>query len=116
MRSKSEVQVLSVDLQDPNTTRGVVEVCKNLLEYTSVVSECGNVRRKKIVNGKQFKHSQFLFAIVTTGDQGFVEKVQGAIFSRTGESDPKERLSPFIPLPQEFHTEKVGFKFFCSVR
>ena len=51
MKEKSNVQVLSVELQDPNTTRGVIEVMKNYVPYLSSESECGNVRRKMVVNG-----------------------------------------------------------------
>jgi hypothetical protein len=42
------------------------------------------------------------------GDQSHVEKSRGGIFARTPETSPQERLSPFIPLPQEFHAEKVN--------
>ena len=45
--------------------------------------------------------------ICMKGDQGFVENCQSAIFARTGEAAPEERLSAFVPLPQEFHAEKV---------
>ena len=51
MKEKSVGQVLSVELQDPNTTRGVTEVIKNYNPYASVVSDCGNVRRKIVING-----------------------------------------------------------------
>ena len=42
-----------------------------------------------------------------TGDQGFVEKCRGGIYAKTSETSPTERLSPFRPIPQEFHSEKV---------
>ena len=49
-----------------------------------------------------------------SGDQGFVENCTGAIYSRTSETNPAERLTPFIPLPQEFHAEKVAFRNICQ--
>ena len=56
-----------------------------------------------------WKQHIFFVLTINLGDQGFAQNCHGAIFSRTSETDPKERLSPFIPLPQEFHAEKVGF-------
>ena len=52
MKEKSNGIVLAVDLQDPNTTHGMVEVLKNYNHYTPAISECGNVRKKMVVNGK----------------------------------------------------------------
>ena len=51
MKEKSEGIVLAVDLQDPNTTHGMVEVLKNYNNYAHDISECGNVRQKMVVNG-----------------------------------------------------------------
>ena len=51
MREKSSGLVLSVDMQDPNTTRGVTEVVKNYVPYAAVLSEDGSVRKKMVVNG-----------------------------------------------------------------
>ena len=44
---------------------------------------------------------------VFLGDEGFVKLVHKVVFGRTDESSPKERLSPLVPLGQEFHAEKV---------
>ena len=56
MKEKSNGIVLAVDLQDPNTTRGVVEVLKNYNNYVSATSESGQVRHKVVINGTlQFK-------------------------------------------------------------
>ena len=52
MREKSVGQVLSVDAQDPSTTKGMTEVLKKCLQYVPVISDCKNVRRKMVVNGK----------------------------------------------------------------
>ena len=54
MKEKSVGQVLRVDLQDPNTSRGITEVLKNCIPYVSNESDCGNVRRKVVVNGIWF--------------------------------------------------------------
>ena len=51
MRERSKGLVLSVDMQDPSTTRGLAEVLKNYSPYVSVLSECKNVRRKMVING-----------------------------------------------------------------
>ena len=51
MREKSSGLVLSVDMQDPNTTRGVTEVVKNYVPYATVLSEDGRVRKKMAING-----------------------------------------------------------------
>ena len=45
---------------------------------------------------------------MTAGDEGFVKVVQSSVWSRTDETDPKERLSPLVPLIQEFHARKLG--------
>ena len=52
MREKSNGSVLRVDLQDPSTKKGVIEVLKNYLEYVATLSDCGTIRRKMVVNGK----------------------------------------------------------------
>ena len=51
MREKSVGMVLSVDLQDPSTTRGVTEVMKGYLNVVPIVSPCGNVRKKTVIHG-----------------------------------------------------------------
>ena len=56
MREKSKGFVLAVDMQDPSTTRGLTEVLKNYLNYTGVLSEDGNLRRKMIINGLETKY------------------------------------------------------------
>ena len=33
--------------------------------------------------------------------------VHSAVFGRTDETSPAQRLSPLVPLPQEFHAEMV---------
>ena len=54
MKEKSSGQVLSVQQEDPSTTHGMTEVLKSINPYVSVLSPCGNVRRKMVVNGKAF--------------------------------------------------------------
>ena len=44
---------------------------------------------------------------LNSGDQAFIEKAAGVIFDRSNEENPKERLSPCVPIIQEFHAEKV---------
>ena len=51
MREKTESFVLAVDLKDPNTTKGVVDVMKNYNSYSPSLTECGNVRQKVAVMG-----------------------------------------------------------------
>ena len=51
MREKSVGFVLSVDMNDPSTTRGVTEVLKKHLDYVPVLSEDGHVRQKMVING-----------------------------------------------------------------
>ena len=46
--------------------------------------------------------------MMTAGDEGFVKVVQSSVWSRTDETDPKERLSPLVPLIQEFHARQLG--------
>ena len=41
------------------------------------------------------------------GDEGFVKMVHSSVFGRTDERSPKERLSPLVPVAQEFHSAKV---------
>ena len=51
MKEKTIGQVLSVELQDPNTTQGIIEVLKTYLKYATPISPCGNVRRKIVIHG-----------------------------------------------------------------
>ena len=57
LRTPDIVLVLSVDMDDPSTSRGVTEVMKKWIKYTSVLSSCGNVRRKMVINGIDFEIS-----------------------------------------------------------
>ena len=91
MASKSNTMVIAVSNDDPATTKGATDVMLNLLRYVPETSPCGQVRQRTIVNG----------------DQGFVSLCRKAVDSRTEVSDPKERLSPLLPLPQDWHACKV---------
>ena len=91
MSEKSNSMVIAVSNDDPATVFGATNVLLNMVNYTSCISPCGQVRLRTIVNG----------------DQGFCEKNRKAVNSRTELEDPKERLSPLLPLPQEWHAMKV---------
>jgi hypothetical protein len=52
MGQKSQGWVIGVDLQDPSSHQGVIEVMKGYIKYVPVTSACGNVRRKIPVFGK----------------------------------------------------------------
>ena len=54
MRSKCAVHVLSVELKDPSTTKGLSDVLKNYVPYVSLESDSPDVRRKVLVHGKLF--------------------------------------------------------------
>ena len=91
MKEKSNCMVIDVSNDDCATVHGATNVLLNMLRYTPVVSPCGNVRLRTVVNG----------------DQGFCEKNRKAVDSRTEVEDPSQRLSPLLPLPQEWHATKV---------
>ena len=89
-RTKSVSHVLAVDDLNPSSTRGLTEVMRRYIKYVPVVSDCGEVRKK----------------IGVMGDQGLVETCRKAVSARTGETDPKERLSAFVLTAQDFHAQK----------
>ena len=84
--------VLAVSNHDPATVYGATNVLLNMLKYTAPISPCGNVRLRVPVNG----------------DQGYCEKNRKGVDSRTEVEDPNQRLSPLLPLPQEWHAQKVS--------
>ena len=51
MKQKSSSRVLKVDMQDPNSTHGITEVMKNIMEYVPEVSDCGRVHKKTVIFG-----------------------------------------------------------------
>ena len=51
MKEKSSSRVLGVDMQDPNSTYGITEVMKNIMEYVPEVSDCGRVHKKTVIFG-----------------------------------------------------------------
>lgn len=93
MAEKSNTMVLAVSDDNPATTNGITNVLLNMLRYTPVTSPCGQVRQRTIVNG----------------DQGFSALCHQAVDSRTEVGDPSQRLSPLLPLPQDWHAAKVSF-------
>ena len=48
-----------------------------------------------------------LVQVPASGDEGFVRIVHSAVFGRTDEPEPSQRLSPLVPLSSEFHAEMV---------
>ena len=91
MAEKSNCMVIAVSNDDPATVFGATSVLLNMLKYTPSISPCGQVRLRIPVNG----------------DQGFCEKTRKGVNSRTELEDPEQRLSPLLPLPQEWHAAKV---------
>ena len=90
MKAKSNCMVLAVSNDDPATTHGATNVLLNMKKYTPVISPCGEVSLRTEVNG----------------DQGFCERFRQAVYSRT-EEDAEHRLSCLLPLPQDWHAQKV---------
>ena len=93
MAEKSDCMVIAVSNDDPATVFGATNVLLNMLDYTPSMTPDGQVRLRTLVNG----------------DQGFCEKSRKAVYSRTEVEDPKQRLSPLLPLPQEWHALKVFY-------
>ena len=91
MKEKSNCMVLAVSNDDCATVYGSTNVLLNMLQYVAPISPCGNVRLRIPVNG----------------DQGYCEKNRKAVDSRTELEDPSQRLSPLLPLAQEWHATKV---------
>ena len=94
LKAKSNCMVLAVSNDDPATTHGATQVLLNLKKYTPAISPCGEVSLRTEVNG----------------DQGFCEKFRQGVYSRT-EEDAEHRLSCLLPLPQDWHAQKVNHLF-----
>ena len=131
MREKSKSWVTDLTLADPNTTEGITEIMKLYTKYQPVISTCGTVRAKGAVNGEHCTtlhctalhytalhctalhctalHCTALHctALHCLGDQAFLERASSVIFDRSNEDSAEERLSPCVPVPQEFHALKV---------
>ena len=91
MKAKSNCMVLAVSNDDPATTYGATNVMLNMKKYTPVISPCGEVGLRTPVNG----------------DQGFCEKFRQGVYSRS-EEDAEHRLNCLLPLPQDWHAQKVN--------
>ena len=110
MREKTKSFVLSVDLDDPSTSNGITDVCKKILPYIPVISSDGHVRKKTCLMGESRTcvRQPAKYCLIS-GDQGLSETSYHSIYARSSEEKPEQRLSPFVPQPQEWHAMKAAY-------
>jgi hypothetical protein len=108
MAQKSTVKVLALDLEDPASSEGMINVGKRLVPYLPTLPT-GRKQKTPVFGDQGFFERGELILLMISAILKYLGKLSGyhSVWSLCSEKNLEDRLDGLVFLPQEWHKKRV---------